>query len=73
VQRYFVQGMIDAAREITGKMGFEVRFDTTIPSGAPTCHFTLWRASAEETEQWSGYTRLIEAKALARAGRPREP
>jgi hypothetical protein len=31
VQRYFVQGMIEAAREQSGKFGFEVRFDTTIP------------------------------------------
>lgn len=69
VQRYFVQGMVDAAREITGKMGFEVRFDTTIPSGAPTCHFTLWRANEEEKEQWEGMTRLIEAKAIARSKR----
>jgi hypothetical protein len=67
VQRYFVQGMIDAARDITGKMGFEVRFDTTIPSGAPTCHFTLWNASEEEKQHWEGYTRLLEQKALVRA------
>ncbi len=67
VQRYFVQGMVDAARDLTGRMGFEVRFDTTIPSGAPTCHFTLWQASEEEKAQWEGMTRLIEAKALARA------
>ena len=69
VQRYFVQGMVEAARDITQKMGFEVRFDTTIPSGAPTCHFTLWRASPEEKAQWEGYTRLLEQKALVRAGR----
>jgi hypothetical protein len=50
-------------------MGFEVRFDTTIPSGAPTCHFTLWRATEEEKQQWEGTTRMIEAKALARATR----
>jgi len=67
VQRYFVQGMIEAAQEITGKMGFEVRFDTTIPSGAPTCHFTLWRATEDEKAQWDDMTRLIEDKALARA------
>jgi hypothetical protein len=67
VQRYFVQGMIDAAREFTDKAGFEVRFDTTIPSGAPTCHFTMWKASPEEKSQWEGYTALLEEKALVRA------
>jgi len=69
VQRYFVQGMIAAAREHGKSFGFEVRFDTTIPSGAETCHFTLWKASDEEKEQWDGYTKLLEAKALARAKR----
>ncbi len=69
VQRYFVQGMIDAAREHGKAFGFEVRFDTTIPSGAPTCHFTLWKATDSEKEEWASYTELIEAKALARAKR----
>src|SRR5262249_31784018 len=36
VQRYFVQGMIEAAQQFAGKFGFEVRFDTTIPAGAET-------------------------------------
>jgi hypothetical protein len=69
VQRYFVQGMIEAAREHGKAFGFEVRFDTTIPSGAPTCHFTLWQATDSEREEWSTYTKLLEAKALARAKR----
>jgi hypothetical protein len=67
VQRYFVQGMIDAAEELSQKFGFQVRFDSTIPAGAPTCHFTLWKASDEERAQWASYTQLLEAKALARA------
>ena len=43
VQRYFVQGMIDAGQEFArGHAGapgfaFEVRVDSTIPAGAPTC------------------------------------
>jgi hypothetical protein len=69
VQRYFVQGMVQAAQDISRKFGFEVRFDTTIPSGATTCHFTMWRASDDEKAQWDGMTRLIEEKALARAKR----
>jgi len=67
VQRYFVQGMIDAAYEFAGKLGFEVRFDTTIPAGAPTCHFTVWKATDAEKEKWSQYTRQLEQKALMRA------
>jgi hypothetical protein len=64
VQRYFVQGMIDAATEFAGNHGFEVRFDTTIPSGAPTCHFIVWKASAAEKAKWASDTRAIEQKAL---------
>ncbi len=67
VQRYFVQGMIDAAREYANGFGWEVRFDTTIPSGAATCHFTLWKATDAEREQWAGYTKLLEDRALVRA------
>ncbi len=79
VQRYFVQGMVDAAREFArGRSGapgfpFEVRFDSTIPSGAPTCHFTMWNASEGEREQWQAYTRVLERKALVRAGEPDPP
>lgn len=67
VQRYLVQGMMDALEEWAGPIGFEVRFDTTIPAGAPTCHFTLWKGSAEEKDAWARYTRELEKKALERA------
>ena len=68
VQRYFVQGMIDAARDFAGANGqFDVRFDYTIPAGAETCHFTMWKANDEEQARWAEYTKLLEAKALVRA------
>jgi hypothetical protein len=66
VQRYFVQGMIDAASGYARMRGWQVRFDSTIPAGAPTCHFTLWQG---EDKAWQDFTKLIEAKALARAKR----
>ncbi|HSD86046.1 MAG TPA: hypothetical protein VLB44_00980 [Kofleriaceae bacterium] len=66
IQRYFVRGMIDAAREHTLGKGWQVRFDSTIPAGAPTCHFTLWNATEAETAEWNKYTQLLEAKALTR-------
>ncbi|GMV12154.1 MAG: hypothetical protein HS104_14420 [Polyangiaceae bacterium] len=71
VQRYFVQGMIDAAREVSERFGFDVRFDSTIPAGAPTCHFTLWKATDDERSAWADTTRLINEKALARSKRER--
>lgn len=73
VQRYFVQGMIDAAREFSAEHGFDVRFDTTIPAGAPTCHFTMWRREpGEESEAWREYTAQIDAKALEIAAREKK-
>jgi len=71
VQRYFVQGMIDAAKEHTGKFGFQVRFDSTIPAGASTCHFTLWKPKGDEASEWQKMTDLINEKALVRAKRER--
>jgi hypothetical protein len=64
VQRYFVQGMIDAAQDHAERVGFQVRFDYTIPAGAETCHFTMWQATDEEREQWELLTAKPERKAL---------
>jgi hypothetical protein len=67
VQRYLVQGMLDALEETGLVSDFQVRFDNTIPAGAPTCHFTLWKASDEEGKAWEKYTRQLEEKALRMA------
>ena len=64
VQRYFVQGMIDAAQDHAERVGFQVRFEYTIPAGAETCHFTMWQATDEEREQWKLLTEKLERKAL---------
>ena len=64
VQRYFVQGMIDAAQDHAERFGFQVRFDYTIPAGAETCHFTMWQATDEERKQWEFLTEKLERKAL---------
>jgi hypothetical protein len=69
VQRYFVAGMLDAAREKAGQLGFEVRFDTTIPSGASTCHFTMWKPTEEERGAWAQLTMQLDKKAIEIAGR----
>jgi hypothetical protein len=73
VQRYFVQGMIDAAKEFGGAHGhFDISFDFSIPQGHDTCHFSIWKGTDADRARWAEDTRLIEAKALARAAR-REP
>ena len=73
VQRYFVQGMIEAAQDIAGKFGFDVRFDTTIPSGSPTCHFTMWNAEGAgdggAKRAWTEMTEQIDKKAIEIARR----
>jgi len=66
IQRYFVRGMIEAAREKCLPQGWQVKFDSTIPAGAKTCHFTLWNATEAEAAEWNKYTSLLEAKALTR-------
>jgi hypothetical protein len=70
VQRYLVQGLLDALEETGLARGFQLRFDCTIPAGAQTCHFTIWRGSEEEREAWTEYTRQLEEKALQRSAGP---
>jgi hypothetical protein len=67
VQRYLVQGMIDAFQEHTRERRFDGRFDTTIPAGAQTCHFTVWRRDGGGTAAWEEFTKRLEAKALERS------
>ncbi len=68
VQRYLVQGMIEAMREKFGaEVDANVRFDTTIPSGAHTCHYTVWKPEGEEKKRWELYTKELERKALEHA------
>jgi hypothetical protein len=69
VQRYLVQGMIEALQEKEPTAGWQVRFTQTIPAGAETCRFVLWRASDDERTQWELYSEQLERKALEIAER----
>jgi hypothetical protein len=66
VQRYLVQGMLEALEETGLANGFQIRFDCTIPAGSATCHFTLWRGSEDGKNAWEECTRQLEEKALAK-------
>jgi hypothetical protein len=68
VQRYLVEGMLRAGRDKLGAaMGtFDVRCDSTMPAGAPTCHFTMWRAENAAPEAWEAYSRQLEERALSK-------
>jgi len=70
IQRYFVRGMIHAAQEHALGRNWQVKFDTTIPSGAHTCHFTMWKATDAEAHEWNAYSQLLETKALTRKREP---
>ena len=74
VQRYFVQGMIEAAREFTASQGFEeehwnMEFRASIPAGSETCFFVLGKADEERIKKWSAYTKQLEEKAIEIAQR----
>lgn len=62
VQRYYVEGMIDAARRHFGSM-MDVRFTSTIPSGAPVCHFDMF-PKGEGSDEWTAYSDRLRGRAL---------
>ena len=64
VQRYLVEGMLEAAAIRMGLEELNVRFDCTIPSGAETCHFTLWRREEGEGNAWKEYSSYVSKRAL---------
>ena len=65
VQRYLVQGMLDALLE-TGWISpdWQVKFTCTIPAGAKVCNFVFWKASGKEKAEWELYTGKLEQRAL---------
>lgn len=65
VQRYMVQGMLDALFD-TGWISrdWQVKFTCTIPAGAKVCNFVFWKASREEKAEWEAYTEKLGQKAL---------
>jgi len=67
VQRYLVQGMIEAMREKFPHAYFQVRFTNTIPAGAKVCTFEINRKQPGEKDDWETYSGLLEKKALERS------
>ena len=63
VQRYLVEGMIDAARRAFGDDVFDVSFATTIPSGSSTCHFDLFPRRGQN-DAWNEYSDRLKDRAL---------
>ena len=65
VQRYLVQGIINAFRD-SGVLQheYQVEFKTTIPSGAETCLFKITKKKPNEKDKWDDYSKVLEKKAL---------
>jgi len=65
VQRYLVQGIIDAFRD-SGVLSndFQVEFKKTIPAGAKTCYFEFTKRKQDESDKWEDYSKILEKKAL---------
>ena len=67
VQRYMVQGIINAFRESNPyNKDYQVRFTKTIPAGADCCRFEVKEKEPGEPDDWQNYSQLLEARALKR-------
>ena len=67
VQRYLVQGMIEAARERFPEQDFQVNVVRTIPQGESVCTFELWRKQPGEPDDWELYSKSLAKKAMEKA------
>lgn len=65
VQRYLVQGIIDAFRD-SGimKSDFNIEFKSTIPSGAETCLFEIAKKKPGDSDKWEKYSNQLADRAL---------
>src|SRR5438552_1148230 len=64
VQRYFVEGMIAAARRAFGSSMFDVRFTSTIPSGSSVCPFDMFPKDDGSKDEWNEYSDRLRDRAL---------
>jgi hypothetical protein len=67
VQRYLVQGMMDAAREKFPQLDFQIRVVQTIPAGGKVCAFEIRRKQPGEKNNWNAYSDALAQKALEKA------
>ncbi|MFX0044131.1 MAG: hypothetical protein ACFE8L_14545 [Candidatus Hodarchaeota archaeon] len=65
VQRYLVQGIINAFRD-SNKLSkeYQIEFTRTIPAGAECCTFIISEKKPGEQDKWEVYSKILEKKAL---------
>lgn len=69
VQRYFVEGILQAAREVWGdRRTFDPFFRYGIPQGCDTCYFELKLREGED-DPWRQETEKLQRRALERLRR----
>ncbi len=66
VQRYIVQGLLEAFQERTG-IAVDARFTRIIPKGAETCRFEVRILPKGEGREWTHYSSELAQRALKRA------
>jgi len=66
VQRYLVEGMLQAGRAFFGEGNLDVAFATTIPSGSHTCHFDIVPRPDGADDAWLDYSNRLRDRALKR-------
>jgi hypothetical protein len=66
VQRYLVEGVLQYLREKIDPR-FDVEFKWTIPAGAQTCRFRIWKRREGEKGQWEEYSQILAQRALERS------
>jgi hypothetical protein len=67
INRYFVEGILDAAVEKLGHDKLHLIFDYSMQQGQPTCHFHTVRRRPEDPDFWREYGEQLQRKALERA------
>jgi len=71
VQRYIVQGLLEAFQEKTGIV-VDARFTQIIPKGAETCRFEVRIVSKGEGREWTQYSSELAQRALKRGSEKRK-
>lgn len=65
VQRYLVQGIINAFRDSNIlEKEYQIEFTKTIPAGAECCTFIISEKKPGESDKWEAYSKMLEKKAL---------
>jgi predicted hydrocarbon binding protein len=65
VQRYLVQGLLEAFQEKTG-IAADARFTQIMPKGAKTCQFKIRLLPKGESREWTKYSSELAERALKR-------